>query len=105
MEKASIWEDLKAQSVLGVEGFAEALLDHIMGKREIREIPKGQRFLGRPALDKLFDGIRDRKRSRDGVIAAAVKRYGYSQVEVGNYLNLHYSTISRLIKMIGENQR
>jgi REP element-mobilizing transposase RayT len=40
-EKASIWEDLKAQSVLGVEGFAEALLDHVMGKREIREIPKG----------------------------------------------------------------
>jgi hypothetical protein len=41
---------------LGVEGFAEALLDHVTGKREIREIPKGQRFLGRAALDRLFDG-------------------------------------------------
>lgn len=102
IEKASIWEDVKAQSVLGVEGFAEALLDHVAGKREIREIPKGQRFLGRAALDKLFFGVRDRKRTRDGVIAAAVKRYGYSQMEVANYLHLHYSTISRLIKRIGE---
>jgi hypothetical protein len=101
IEKGSIWEDVKAQSVLGVEGFAEALVDHVTGKSEIREIPKGQRFL-RPALDRLFDGVRDRKRSRDGVIAAAVKRYGYSQMEVANYLHLHYSTISRLIKMMRE---
>jgi putative transposase len=48
IEKASIWEELKAQSLLGIEGFAEALLDHIRGKSEIREIPKGQRFLGDP---------------------------------------------------------
>ena len=32
----------------------------------------------------------------------AVKRYGYRQMEVANYLNLHYSAISRLIKMIGK---
>jgi hypothetical protein len=60
IEKASIWEELKAQSILGADGFAEALLGHVMGKRQIREIPKGQRFLGRSSLKELFDGARDR---------------------------------------------
>jgi len=105
IEEGSIWEDLKAQSVLGVEGFAEALLDHVTGKSELREIPKGQRFLGRPSLEKLFAGARDRKVSRDKVIAAAVSRYGYSQMEVADYLGFHYSTISRIINAAVEHQR
>ena len=33
MEKAPIGEDLKAQRVLRVEGFAEALLEYVMSKR------------------------------------------------------------------------
>jgi hypothetical protein len=78
IEKASIWEELRAQSLLGIEGFAEALLDHIRGKSEIREIPKGQQFLGRPSLQKLFAATRDRKILRDKIIAAAVGQYGYS---------------------------
>jgi putative transposase len=101
IEKASIWEELEAQSLLGADGFAEALLDHVTGKRQIREIPKGQRFLGRPSLKELFDGARDQKRSRDKVIAAAVSRYGYSHMEVADHLRFHYSTISRIMKTIG----
>src|SRR5215813_14162085 len=62
LDGASIWEELKAQSILGTDGFAEALVDHVTGKREIKEIPKGQRFLGRPSLEKLFYGVGDRKR-------------------------------------------
>jgi hypothetical protein len=42
---ASIWENLAAQSLLGLEGFAEALRGHVTGKATIREIPKGQRPL------------------------------------------------------------
>ena len=53
---ATIWENLEAQSLLGVEGFAEALRGHVTGKQKAREIPKGQRLIGRPRLDKLFEG-------------------------------------------------
>ncbi len=35
---------------------------------------------------------------RNKKIAEAVERHGYSQKEIADYLKMHYSTISRLIK-------
>ena len=105
IEKPSIWEGLKGQSLLGQEGFVEELVGYVKGKEEIQEIPKGQRYLGRPSLEKLFRGIPRRKAVRDKLIAEAVKRYGYSQQELAAFLGLHYSTISRLVKEVGEHQK
>jgi REP element-mobilizing transposase RayT len=94
----SIWGDLEAQSLLGVEGFAAGLRHHVTGKQRIREIPKGQRFAGRPALGKLFPHTKSRqKQLRDPLIAQAVNEYGYSQAELASHLDLHYSTISRIL--------
>ncbi|MSP38279.1 MAG: addiction module toxin RelE [Deltaproteobacteria bacterium] len=93
----SIWDDLEAQSLLGVEGFAEGLRHHVTGKRKIREIPKGQRFAGRPALAKIFSQSARQKKSRNQLIAKAVTEHGYSQAELASHLDLHYSTISRIV--------
>ena len=60
---ATIWENLEAQSLLGLEGFAEALRGHVTDKQKVREIPKGQRLIGRPSLDKLFEGAWERENS------------------------------------------
>ena len=62
---------------------------------EIWEIPRKQRNLSRPKLNALFDG-KLTKSKRDGRIVQAVHRYGYSQREVADFLDLHYATISRL---------
>jgi putative transposase len=101
----TIWADLEAQSLLGVEGFAEALKDHVSGKREVREIPRGQRLIGRTALRKLFEGADNEKAKRDRLIAEAVFEHGYSQMEVARQLKLHYSTVSRLIKALSVPQQ
>ena len=91
--RASIWENLEAQSLLGEEGFAEALKGHVRGYEKIQEIPRGQRLIGRPTLQRLF-GAKDKERSkRDQTIATAVNDHGYSQVEVAHHLKLHYSTL------------
>jgi hypothetical protein len=100
----AIWDDLEAQSLLGLEGFAEALKDHVTGKRMIREIPKAQRLIGRVSLAELFDGAGKEKARRDRLIAAAIYRHGYSQIEVARHLQLHYSTVSRLIKATTQDQ-
>jgi len=105
IDGAAIWESLEAQSLLGLEGFAEALRGHVTGKQMIREIPKGQRLIGRKSLKKLFEPAGKEKSIRDRLISQAVNRHGYSQAEVARYLNLHYSTISRLVKSINEGQR
>jgi len=78
----------------------EKFIGHVRGKEEIKEIPKAQRYLGRPSLEKLFQDIRKRKTVRDQLIAKAVERHGYSQKELADFLGLHYSTISRLMKKV-----
>lgn len=102
---ATIWENLEAQSLLGLEGFADALRGHVTGKEMVREIPKGQRLIGRASLKKLFDEAGKGKTVRDRLIAKAVNEHGYSQMEVARHLKLHYSTISRLMKSVNQEQR
>ena len=92
----SIWEDLQGQSLLGVEGWAESLLGHVRGQEKIREIPKGQRHLGRPSLGKLFRQSDRQGSNRNKAIEEAVTKHGYSQVELAGFLGLHYSSISRI---------
>ena len=94
--RGSIWENLEAQSLLGEEGFAEALKGHVKGHEMIQEIPRGQRLIGRPSLKNLFEGKEGA--TRDQMIAKAVNEHCYSQVEVARHLNLHYSTLSRIIQ-------
>jgi putative transposase len=80
------------------------LLPHVKEKLEIREIPKGQRYVGRPSLEQLFKTARQRKTLRDEAISEAVNKHGYSQVELADFLGLHYSTISRLVNVAAKQQ-
>ena len=103
--QSTIWENLEAQSLLGLEGFAEALRGHVTGRQKLREIPKEQRLIGRVSLKKLFERAGRGKLTRDRLIAEAVYQHGYSQVEVARHLGLHYSTVSRLMKSVNERAR
>ncbi|HQO19077.1 MAG TPA: transposase [Acidobacteriota bacterium] len=94
----SIWKDLKGQSVLGNEGFADGFKDFLNGRRDLTDIPKVQRFLDRPALGELCGGIDlKNKELRNRVIRRAVIDYGYSQVEVAGFLKLHQTTVSKIL--------
>ena len=48
-------EELAAQRPLGREGFADVLRGPVTGEESIRDIPKGQKLIGRASLKKLFD--------------------------------------------------
>jgi putative transposase len=91
----SIWKDVHAQALLGEPDFVERLRGHLRGAEAVKEIPRSQRYLGRPTLQQLFDGKLSRAR-RDALIVRAVARHGYSQREVAETVGLHYSTVSRL---------
>ena len=71
--------------------------DLVTETQQVRAIPKGQRFAGRPTLEKLFARWTSDKTPRDQLIENAVSDFGYSQMELGIFLNLHYSTISRIL--------
>ncbi len=102
--KANIWKNVKGGSILGKDEFMDTLTDYLKGRREIREIPKNQRYVNRPALEEIFtDGTRKSKPVRDKKIIEAVERHGYSQREVADYIRMHYSTISGIINARNRN--
>ncbi|MBI4708335.1 MAG: transposase [Candidatus Omnitrophica bacterium] len=95
----TIWKELKGQCILGREEFVEGLIDYVKGYRDIKEIPKSQRYAGRPELDKLFkEGTIKDKRKRNKRAKEAVERYGYTQKDVADFIGVHYSVVSRLLK-------
>lgn len=98
-EPGLIWKNVKAQSVFGEDAFMERLAEHIKGKREIPEISKRQRFMNRPPLNDIFsvDAPYD-QRERNKKIIEAVDRYGYAQREVAEYLRMHFTSISRIVR-------
>lgn len=95
----SIWHDLKAQSILGEEGFVDHFIDHVRGKERVADIPKSQRFAARPTLGRLFAGSEiGSRQDRNARIKEAVDRHGYTQKEVADHLELHFTSISRILR-------
>ncbi len=98
IDQQTIWSDVKGQSILGDEDFVDRLIDYVEVYEEVKEIPKNQRYVNRPTLKEIFQDKGEKRRARNRGIADAVIRWGYSEREVADYLGLHYSTVSRLIK-------
>jgi hypothetical protein len=74
-------------------------MDYIKGYRDKKEIPKSQRYADRLKLDMLFDeGIIKDKTKRNKTAKEAIERYGYTQKEVADFIGIHYSVVSRLLK-------
>jgi hypothetical protein len=87
---------------LGVEGFAEELRHLVVEKQHMQDIPKGQRFDGWPILERLFAQRTSDKKTRDQLIERAVSEFGYSQWNWLVFLDLHHSTISRMLALTTE---
>jgi putative transposase len=99
VDKASVWNELKGQIFLGDDRFIKDIVS--LAGKEIKEIPKQQRYAGRMTLEELFAvDILEHKEIRDTAIYNAFTKYGYALKEIADYLGVHYSTISRIIKRV-----
>lgn len=99
--KQTIWTEVRGQSILGEEEFADKLADHLRKHKDVPEIPKSQRYVNRPGLDKIFSAsvMKDRHK-RDRKIAEAVERYGYTQRSIAKHLDMHYSYVSQILSAL-----
>jgi putative transposase len=103
IKQESIWEAVRAQSILGEEEFTATLTDYLKGKKDIAELPKSQRYTDRPSLEKIFSkNILKDISKRNRKISEAVRRHGYRQREVADYLEMHFTSISRILREIGK---
>ncbi|MGA9423350.1 MAG: transposase [Rhodanobacteraceae bacterium] len=94
----SPWSELKQQMYLGSDAFVEALQAKLDDDADLDEIPAVQR---RPP-PKTLDQYASPGTHRDAAILAAYRSGGYSMKEIGAYVGLHYSTVSRIVRA-GEN--
>lgn len=99
---SSPWRELQGQILLGEKAFIEKYIKFLHGKEEIKEIPRIQRYLNRPKLVDLFCKA-DKKKGRDKNIYAAHVRYGYRLNEISEYLGIHYTTVSKVLKYAEKN--
>ena len=96
--QASPWNHLRGQVLLGSEAFVERMQPGLRDNRQVKEIPRRQRFATRPKLTKLFDAAtRSDKTQRNEAIRKAHLVHGYSLSEIGRAVGLHYSTVSRIV--------
>ncbi|ROR03171.1 REP-associated tyrosine transposase [Desulfosoma caldarium] len=91
------WEELRAGAFLGTAGFVEQLAPLLSQKPLDPELRKKERFAARPSLEELFSGISD-EATRNERICQAVWTYHYKLREVGEFLELHFATISVIAK-------
>ena len=94
----SPWSDLRGQVILGSERFLEGLEPHLSGQSQIKEVPRSQRFVNRPALGRLLNQkCRIVKKTRDRAIHEAYFKHGYTLGAIASFLGIHYTTVSKVI--------
>ena len=96
----SIWKSARARSVLGEETFIKSLSEYVKGRKHIPEIAKSQRFMNKPPLEDIFrPEVLGDKRKRDKGIGRAVFEHGYTQREVADHLGIHFTSVSRILRV------
>ena len=96
INKESPFKQVKGKIFLGSEYFLAKMEQFMEQKEQLIEIPRKQRYALRPTLDKIFQT----KNKREIKISQASQKYGYTLKEIGQYLGLHYTTISKIIKKV-----
>ncbi len=100
----SPWSELQGQVLLGEEGFVEKFKEVLEDKREVTEIPRAQRYVNRPSLEKIFRGQKG-KAQRDISIHDAYTSHGYTLKEIADYLGIHYTTVSKVVTKEAESKK
>jgi REP element-mobilizing transposase RayT len=86
----------QSQIVLGEETFLENFKEVLENKKRVKEIPRSQRYIGRPDLSHIFKGP-ETNDQRNACIYRAHLDQGYTMKEIAAHLGIHYTTVSKVI--------
>ena len=89
---------IKGQLFLGQENFIDEIKHFLKGKERLKEITREQRYVTRPPLNEIIS-YQDRK-LKDQAMYKAHLQYGYTLKDIAEYIGVHYTTVSRVIKKI-----
>jgi len=86
----------RSKAAVGDEAFVARMGEQCRSAEQSAEIPRAQRFVGRPTLSQLFLGVTSRA-ERNASAVLAVREHGYAMKEVAEFLGRHYATVSRAL--------
>jgi hypothetical protein len=98
LSEESPLQKIQGRMFLGNADFVKKFKQFLRKAEMIKEIPKYQRYAARPEMKDIING--EGKEERDNSIYLAHIKYGYTLKEVADYFNLHYSTISKVVKRV-----
>ena len=91
--------EIKSGVIFGSAAFVQMHGFDNKKTRLLDEVPRVQRFAGRPDFSAIFtEPVLSLKTERDRMIRVACEEYGYTMTEVARHLGLHYSTVSKVLK-------
>ena len=93
-QNIEIWSKLKGQTYLGDEGFVSDMQHKIEKNQNDWNIPKKQKR----AVAESLSEIEQQAEDRDLAITTAYATGVYSQREIGEYFNLHPSTVGVIVR-------
>ncbi|MDH5572813.1 MAG: transposase [Gammaproteobacteria bacterium] len=96
--QAKPWNELKNQIYLGDDEFIDEMQCKISPETNLSEIPSSQRR----QVAKPLEYYEKKYSNRDVAILKAYDSGGYSMKIIGDYFELHYSRISRILKAKGK---
>ncbi|HRK57511.1 MAG TPA: transposase [Burkholderiaceae bacterium] len=90
---------VKGQVLLGSESFVQQMTPLLDDCKDIKEITRAERLAHRPALSTLLPARACADKAlRDQAIREAYLLFGYSMLAIARQANIHYSTVSKVIK-------
>lgn len=92
------YDELEHDLILGTPQFIHWIWDnHTAGSEQIKDYPRQQRIVGRPALSEIFPSGMT-KQERDDAIVFARVRCGYLSTEISPYVKLDPAVVGRISK-------
>ena len=91
--------------ILGTQTFVQVVTEHLVIRASEPSVAAILLMLARPSLTQIFGPDVRRERSQLPLRVASAVHLGYSRVQIGDHLGVHYTTVSRYLRAAQDGRR
>ncbi len=92
---------VQAQVLLGSAAYCKKMQALLSGTVSLNKLPRAKHLQQRPGVKAIFTAkVRTDKKLRNEVIRQAYQDYAYTMAEIASAAQIHFSTVSKIIKKI-----
>jgi len=91
--------------ILGTQAFVQVVIEHLVDRTSDPSVAATLLMLARPPLAQIFGPDARHERSQLPLRVAAAVHLGYSLVQIGDQLGVHYTTVGRYLRAAQRGQK